>query len=171
MNKTEKHEFVEKFHGSLDKAKVVLISHYKGLSVSEISLLREKIKENKAFFKVTKNSLAKRALKDTNYENLEKFFVGPTAVTYSDDPASAAKTIFNFSKDNEKLKIIAGAIGEKELSIEEIKVLANLPSIEEIHAKIVGLISSPLSNIVSILNQPSISTIRLLKAKFENEKS
>ena len=170
MNKTEKHEFVEKFHSSLEKAKVVLISHYKGLSVAEVSLLRDKIKENKAFFRVTKNSLAKRALKDTDYQNLEKFFVGPTAVTYSDDPASAAKTIFNFSKDNDNLKIIAGAIGEKELSIEEIKVLANLPSIDDLHAKIVGLIASPLSNVVSLLNQPSISILRLLEAKFQNEK-
>ena len=165
MNRLEKHEFVNSFNDSISKAKFMLISHYKGLTVQEISSLRKKIKEENAFFKVTKNSLAKRAIKNTNYESLDHFFVGPTAITYSDDPVSAAKVIVNFSKDNENLKIIAGAMDDKELSIEEIKKLASLPSMDTLRTKIVSLISSPLSNIVSVINQPPLGIARLINSK------
>lgn len=167
MNRTEKHEFVNNFSALLNKANFVLVTHYKGLSVQEISSLRKKIKQENAFFKVTKNSLAKRAIKNTNYKNLDPFFVGPTAVAYSDDPVSAAKVIVNFSKDNEKLTIIAGAMGDKELSIEDIKKLASLPTMDVIRAKILGLITSSLSNILLVVNEPSTKILRLLNSKPE----
>lgn len=167
MNRQEKEHFVNDFHSKIESAKVLLISHYKGLSVSEISNLRKSVKESKAIFKVTKNSLVKIAIKDTCYENLEKHFNGPIAVTYSDDPVSCAKAIFDFSKDNENLKIVGGAIGEKELSVDEIKILANLPSLDELRAKILGLISSPLSNIVRIISEPQSSLTRLINKKSE----
>ena len=165
MNRIEKQNFVENFRGSLSETKVLLVSHYKGLSVSEISELRNKTKHEKATFKVTKNSLAKIAIKDTCYKNLSRFFNGPTAVTFSDYPASAAKVIFNFAKENENLKIIGGAIEDKELSIDEIKTLASLPSLDELRGKIVGLISSPLRNIATILNQPASSITRIINKK------
>ena len=165
MNRAEKKEFVENFHVSISSAKVLLVTHYKGLSVSEISELRRSVKEQSANFRVTKNTLAKRALKDTCYKNLEKFFSGPTAVTYSNDPASAAKAVFNFSKDNENLKIIGGAIGDKELTIDEIKTLANLPSLQELRAQLVGIVSSPLRNIVTLLNKPSQSIATIMSKK------
>ena len=165
MNRAEKKEFVNNFNVSISSAKILLISHYKGLTVSEISELRRLIKEQNANFKVTKNTLAKLALKDTCYEKLDKFFSGPTAVTYSDDPATAAKAVFNFSKENKSLEILGGAIGDKELTVDEIKTLASLPSIDELRAKIVGVISSPLRSIVSLLNQPSRSIVTLLSKK------
>lgn len=165
MNRAEKKEFVENFQVSISSAKVLLVTHYKGLSVSEISELRRSVKEQSANFRVTKNTLAKRALKNTCYKNLEKFFSGPTAVTYSNDPASAAKAVFNFSKDNENLKIIGGAIGDKELTIDEIKTLANLPSLHELRAQLVGIVSSPLRNIVTLLNKPSQSIATIMSKK------
>ena len=165
VNRTEKHEFVESFNSKLSKTNFVLVTHYKGLTVSEISSLREKIKDCNAFFKVTKNSLAKRAVENTEYKSLKQFFVGPTAITYSDDPVSAAKVVYEFSKENENLKIIAGSMGDKELDIEEIKKLASLPSMETIRTQIAGLISSPLSNIASILSEPSSQIVRLLNSK------
>lgn len=168
MNRAEKQEFVTNFGSLLNKTNFVLIAHYKGLSVSEISNLREQVKDKKALFKVAKNSLAKRALKDTNYEMLENYFVGPTAVTISDDPVSAAKVIYDFSKENEKLKIIAAAMGEKPLSLDEIKQLASLPSMESLRAKIIGLLKAPMSGIVNILNEPSSKIVRLLNAKKNN---
>ncbi len=167
MNRQEKEFFVNDFHSKIENAKVLLISHYKGLSVSDISDLRKSVKENKAIFKVTKNSLVKIAIKDTCYEALEKYFNGPVAVTYSDDPASCAKAVFDFSKNNENLKIVGGAIGNKELSVDEIKTLASLPSLDELRAKIVGLISSPLSNIVRIISEPQSSLTRLINKKPE----
>ena len=165
MNRTEKHEFVSNFSAVLSKANFVLVTHYKGLSVQEISSLRKQIKHENAFFKVTKNSLAKRAIKDTDYKSLDPFFVGPTAIAYSDDPVSAAKVIVNFSKDNEKLTIIAGAMGDKELSIEDIKKLASLPTMEVIRATILNLITSSMSNILSVVNEPSTKILRLLNSK------
>ena len=149
MNRTEKANFVSEFNDLLSNSNFVLVTQYKGLSVEEISSLRRQVKEKNASFKVTKNSLAKRAVKNTDYENLEQFFVGPTAVAFSEDPVSAAKVLYNFSKDNEKLKIIGGAMGT-------------------IRAKLVSLISSPLSNIVSILNEPSSKIVRLINSKQQN---
>ncbi len=165
MNRAKKKEFVENFQVSISNAKVILISHYKGLSVSEISQLRKSIKEQSANFRVTKNTLAKMAIKNTRYKDLDKFFSGPTAVTYSDDPASAAKAVFNFSKENENLKIIGGAIEDKELTVEEIKTLASLPNLETLRATIVGVISAPLRNIASIVNKPAQSITTLISKK------
>lgn len=165
MNRQEKEQFVSDFHSKLESAKVLLISHYKGLNVVDISNLRKSAKDQNATFKVTKNSLARIAIKDTSYENLTKHFYGPVAVTYSEDPASCAKAIFDFSKQNKNLKIIGGAIGQKELSVDEIKTLASLPSLEELRAKIVGLISSPLSNIIRLIEGPSSSLARIIKKK------
>ena len=167
MNRTEKQEFVTNFKSVLSNSNFVLVTHYKGLTVSEISSLREKFKENNANFKVTKNSLAKRAVENTDYNNLQQFFSGPTAIAYSDDPVSTAKVVYNFSKENDNLKIIAAAMGSKELNIDDVKKLASLPSMENIRAKIVSLISSPLSNIVSIVSEPSSKLVRLLNAKNE----
>lgn len=165
MNRAEKKEFVNNFNVSIGSAKILLVSHYRGLTVSEISELRRLIKEQNANFKVTKNTLAKLALKDTCYEKLEKFFSGPTAVTYSDDPASAAKAVFNFSKENQNLEILGGAIGDKELTTDEIETLACLPSIDALKAKIVGVISSPLRNIACLINQSSRSIVTLISKK------
>lgn len=165
MNRTEKTNFVSDFNALLSKTNFVLITQYKGLSVEEISLLRKQIKEKNASFRVTKNSLAKRAIKNTNFEILDQFFVGPTAVAYSEDPVSTAKVVFDFSKENENLKIIAGVMDKKELNVDEIKKLASLPSMEIIRTKILGLISSPLSNTLTILNEPSSKIVRLINSK------
>ena len=121
MQRADKHEFVKDLNSVLKKTEFVMVAHYKGLTVSEITELREKVKTNNATFKVTKNSLIKRAIKNTDYEKLDNFFVGPTSVTYSKDPVSAAKAVFDFSKENEKLKIIAASMGDKELSVDDIE--------------------------------------------------
>lgn len=165
MNRTEKKDFVSSFNSTLKDVSFLLVAHYKGLTVSEITSLREQIKENNATFKVTKNSLAKKALKNTSFENLDDFFVGPTSVTYSNDPVSASKVIYNFSKENEKLKIIAAKMGEKDLTLDEIKNLASLPSMEILRGKIVGLILSPLRNIASLTKEPATKLTRLLNLK------
>ena len=169
MNRAEKVNFVSEFSNLLSNTNFVLVTQYKGLSVEEISSLRKQAREKNTSFKVTKNSLAKRALKNTNYEKLEQLFIGPTAVAFSEDPVSAAKVLYDFSKDNEKLKIIGGAMGSKELDIDEIKKLASLPSMETIRANLVGLISSPLSNIVSLLNEPSSKIVRLINSKQQKQ--
>jgi large subunit ribosomal protein L10 len=171
VNRTEKNEFVTSFNSTLKDVNFLLVTHYKGLTVSEITELREKVKTNNATFKVTKNSLIKRASKNTDYEKLDNFFVGPTSVTYSKDPVSAAKAVFDFSKENEKLKIIAASMGDKELSVDDIEKLAALPSMDELKAKILGLLTSPMRNIASIFNESASGIVRVINAKNKNNKN
>jgi large subunit ribosomal protein L10 len=168
MHKAEKLEFVKKFNATLKDKDCVIISHYKGLSVSEISDLRKQIKSTNSVFKVAKNSLAKLAIKDTNFEVLDKFFVGPTSVTYSDDAVSASKVLVDFSKDNENLKILGGAMDGKELSVDEIKTLASLPSMETLRATILGLLTTTQRNILGVVQASQKSLIRIVNTKFNN---
>ena len=168
MQRADKHEFVKDLNAVLKKTDFLLVAHYKGLTVSEISNLRVQIRAANSNFKVTKNTLTKRAIKDTNFEILEKLFVGPTSLAYSDDPVSTSKVMVEFAKDNENLKILGGAVGDKELSIEEIKQLASLPSMDSLRAKIIGLLCAPQRKIVLALQGTQSNVLRLLNANFKN---
>ena len=168
VQRVEKQEFVKEFNSVLKDTSFLLLAHYKGLTVSEISSLRDQIRAKNAKFKVTKNTLAKKAIKNTNFEKLEKFFVGPTSIAYSDDPVSTSKVMVDFSKQNENLKIIAGAMDEKELSIEEIKNLASLPSMDLLRAKIIGLLNSVQSKIVYALKDSQSKVVRVINNKYKS---
>ena len=117
---------------------------------------------------MAKNTLAKRAIQDTDFKVVEKLFVGPTSVAYSKDPVSISKVLVKFAKQNENLKILGGAMGDKELSVNDINNLASLPSMEEIRAKIIGLIVSTQSSLVSILQANQSNIVRVIKNKYEN---
>ena len=165
MQKAEKQKFVKNFNETLKEKEFLVVAHYKGLTVSEISSLRKKIKSANSIFKVSKNTLAKRALKDTNFAVLDKLFVGPTSVAYSDDPVSTSKALVDFAKENENLKILGGAMSGKELNIDEIKKLASLPSMENLRAKIVGLLSASQRSLMSTLQANQSNLIRLITNK------
>ena len=165
MQKAEKQEFVKNFNETLKEKEFLLVAHYKGLTVSEISSLRQKIKSANSIFKVAKNTLAKRALKNTDFEVLDKFFVGPTSIAYSDDPVSTSKVMVDFAKENENLKILGGAMSGKELNIDEIKNLASLPSMDALRAKIVGLLLASQRSLVSIFQANQSNLIRLVTNK------
>ena len=169
MQRAEKREFVKEFNNALKSSDFLLVADYKGLNVAEISNLRKEIKSNSGSnFRVAKNTLVKRAVKDTNFNVIEKLFVGPTSVAYSNDPVTTSKIVVKFAKENENFKILGAVMGDKELNIDEIKNLASLPSIEEVHAKIVGLLVSAQSNIVSILQKNQSNLVRLINKKNEN---
>jgi len=168
MQRAEKQDFVKNFNTALKEKEFLLVAHYKGLTVSEISSLRKKVKSSNSIFKVAKNTLAKRALKDTNFENLDKFFVGPTSVAYSDDPVSTSKAIVDFAKENENLKILGASMSGKELSLNEIKQLASLPSMETLRAKIVGLLSATQRGIVTTLQANQSNLLRVVNNKFKS---
>ena len=165
MQKAEKQEFVKNFNETLKEKDFLVVAHYKGLTVSEISSLRQKIKSANSIFKVSKNTLAKRALKDTNFVVLDKLFVGPTSVAYSDDPVSTSKAMVDFAKENENLKILGGAMSGKELNIDEIKKLASLPSMENLRAKIIGLLSASQRSLMGALQANQSNLIRLITNK------
>ncbi len=165
MQKAEKQEFVKNFNETLKEKEFLVVAHYKGLTVSEISSLRQKIKSANSIFKVAKNTLAKRALKNTDFEVLDKFFVGPTSIAFSDDPVSTSKVMMDFAKENENLKILGGAMSGKELNIDEIKNLASLPSMDALRAKIVGLLLASQRSLASTLQANQSNLIRLVTNK------
>ena len=168
MQRTEKQDFVKNFNTALKEKEFLLVAHYKGLTVSEISSLRKKVKSSNSIFKVAKNTLAKRAIKDTNFENLDKLFIGPTSVAYSNDPVSTSKAIVDFAKENENLKILGASMSGKELSLNEIKHLASLPSMETLRANIVGLLSATQRGIVTTLQANQSNLIRVVNNKFKS---
>jgi large subunit ribosomal protein L10 len=134
------------------------------MTVSEVEELRAVMREAGTGYKVTKNRLARLALKGTQYEGLVSEFTGPTAIATSLDPVATAKATVEFANKNDKFSIVAGAIGSSLLSPAEVKFLSNLPSIDELRAKLVGLLQAPLSRIVGVLPAPAENLARVMPA-------
>jgi large subunit ribosomal protein L10 len=164
MDRMQKKQWIKDLNGATSGAEVLIVTHYKGLTVAEISRLRAKARGLGASFKVTKNSLAKLALAGTGFEQLSVHFKGPTAVAYSQDPVSAAKIISEFSKENEKLVILGGAFGAQVLDADAIKELAKLPSLDELRATIISLIMTPATRIAGITSAPAGQLARVIGA-------
>ena len=131
-------------------SELVVVSHYKGLTVAEVSELRNNIRKAGAGFRVTKNRIAKLALKGTKFEGLTELFNGPTAIAFANDPISACKACVEFAKTNEKLVVIGGAMGTGVLTIDEINRLASIPSMDELRAKLIGLLQAPAAQLARV---------------------
>lgn len=151
-------------HGVFGQAGVVVVTHYSGLSVAELSTLRDRMRAAGGSFKVTKNRLTKLALKGTQIDAIGDLFTGPTAIGYSDDPVAAPKIITAFAKDNEKLIILGGAMGRTVLDSEGVKALAELPSLDELRAKLLGLVNAPATKLAQIAQAPAAQLARVLGA-------
>ncbi len=150
MNREEKAQLLSELNELFTKSEIVVVSHYKGLTVAEVSELRDNIRKVGAGFKVTKNRITRLALKGTNFENLIDLFKGPTAIAFANDPISACKACVEFAKTNEKLIVVGGAMGTGVLSVEEIKKLAAIPSMDELRAKIIGLLQAPAAQLARV---------------------
>ena len=122
-------------------------------------------------FCVTKNSLAKLASKSTDYEKLNEFLTGPTALIFSEDPIAGIKVIKRYSDDNEKLKFVSARLDKKNIEIKEFETLAKLPSLDELRAKILGLINTPAGNIASLVNTPGTNLAKVVKAYSEKSEA
>jgi large subunit ribosomal protein L10 len=164
MNRTEKQQWIDATNASVKDAAIVLVAHYKGLTVAEMTQLRVNIRAAGAGFKVTKNLLAKRAIGGTNYEKISHLFTGPTAIAYANDPVSAAKALSEFSKKNTKLQLVGGAFGETVLDKAAINQLATLPSLDELRAKILALLQTPATRIAGVLQAPAAQLARVFSA-------
>ena len=150
MNRDEKKQLLDDLHELFNKSEILVVSHYKGLTVTEVSELRNAIRKAGAGFRVTKNRITKLALKDTKFESLADLFKGPTAVAFANDPVSACKACVEFAKNNEKLIIVGGAMGAETLTIAEINRLATIPSMDELRAKIIGLLQAPAAQLARV---------------------
>jgi large subunit ribosomal protein L10 len=164
MDRTEKTAFIGDLNQKVSASSVVLVAHYKGLTVSEITDLRVKVKNIGAGFKVTKNKLTQRALEKTLFEPISKMFVGPTAIAYSSDPVAVAKVLAEFAKANEKLVLLGGAFGETLLDAKGVVALSKMPSLYELRAKIVALIQTPARRIATLLQAPGGQVARVIGA-------
>lgn len=165
MNRTEKQELIEDVHAKLKSASTMVVTQYRGLTVAEMTDLRRKMRSGGANFKVSKNRLVKLAAKDTNFEKASDMLKGPTAVAFSADPVAAAKGVVEFAKNNEKLVIVGGMYDGQLLDVKAIQNLAKLPSLDELRAKIVGMLKTPATRIASVLQAPGGQVARVIAAK------
>ena len=169
MDRAKKEAMVTELHETFDANNLLVLTHQVGLSVVEVSELRQQMREAGASFKVTKNRLAKIALKGTKFEGLTDQFTGPTAVAVSEDPVAAAKVVVNYSKENDKLTVLCGALGEDTLDAAQIQALAKLPSLDALRGKLVGLLQAPAQQIASVLQAPSGQLARVFGAYGNSE--
>jgi len=147
VNREEKAQLLAELQEMFNGSDTVVISHYKGLTVAEVSQLRDNIRKAGASFRVTKNRIARLALKDTKFAALADLMTGPTAIAFANDPISACKACVEFAKTNEKLVVLGGANTNGVLSLDDIKRLASLPSMDELRAKIIGLVQAPAAKL------------------------
>ena len=164
MNRNQKEIFIKNIKTIVDENSLVLVFHYRGMSMNEMTDLRVQSFNSGCNIKVTNNRLAKLALKETNKVDLTDFFDGPTAIAYSNDPVSLTKLLVEFAKNNNNLVVLGGIMDNEILSVEKIEILSKLPSLEEIRAKLIGLISTPAQKIASVLTAPSGDLARVFNA-------
>lgn len=163
--KAFKSEKISQMKEKIEKAKVAIVTDYKGLSVEEITKLRRSIQKEDGDYMVTKNTLAKIAVKGTEYEVLADSLTGPVAIAFGfDDQVAPAKALAKFIKETQKGEILAAAMDGKLLSASEAKALATLPSKQEIYAKMLGCINSPASGIANSINAVMSSLTRAMAA-------
>jgi len=165
MDRLEKKSLVEELNQELSNAAAVIVTEYKGLSVDEMSELRANARQAGAKIKVAKNRLVKIALGGTEYEQIAETFKGQTAFSYGDDPVAAAKAVVKFAKDNEKLVILGGAFGSDKLDVNGVKNLASMPSLDELRAKIIAMVTTPAQRIATIAQAPAGQLARVMQAK------
>ncbi len=167
MERAEKDALVSTLNGIFTDANVVVVTHYSGLNVAQLSELRTSMAEAGASFRVTKNRLAKRALEGTPASEITDLFTGPTAIGVSDDPVAAPRILAKFAKANDKLIIRGGIMGDTVLDETGVKALADLPSLDELRGKIVGMLNTPATRIAGVLAAPGGQIARVLAAKAE----
>ena len=167
MNKNQKKQYIEEMTNQFDKSEAVIVTHYQGLTVSQLDDLRKRMREHGIIFKITKNRITKLALEKTKCKNISNLFTGPTAVAMSEDAITSAKILTKFSKENENLKILGGIMGADVLDVAGVQNVATLPTLDEARAKIVGILRSPAQKIASILLAPAskIAILALEKSK------
>ena len=168
MKRSEKKDFVTNLKNDLDQSSSVIVAEYSGLTVAESESLRKEMRSNGAKFKVTKNRLTKLAIAETNFKDISDLFKGPTAIAYSDDPIAPAKVAVNFEKKFENFKIIGGGYNGEKIDKDRINFLATLPSLDELRAKLIGLISAPAQKIATITVEPGSQIARLMSVKSSN---
>jgi large subunit ribosomal protein L10 len=164
VDRATKHELVATLNAVLKTANVVVVAHNTGLTVAQSQNLRRQMKHAGATVKVAKNRLTKIALEGTEVAAIAPLLKGPTMIVYSSDPVAAPKVAVDFAKAHEKFVILGGAMGKTALDPNGVKALAALPSLDELRAKIVGLLKAPATKIAQLANAPAAKLARVVQA-------
>ncbi len=162
MDRGQKAEAVEALRGVFAEAGVVVVSRYAGLTVADMTGLRAKLREADATLKVVKNRLAKIALEGTPGEAGRDLFTGPVAIAFSKDPVAATKVAVEYAKEKEEFALVGGLLGGQVLDEAGVKALATMPSLDELRAKLLGVVTAPLSQFIGLLEQPASHLVRTL---------
>jgi large subunit ribosomal protein L10 len=155
---------VTELNGVFKASSVVVVAHYAGLTVADMQLLRRQMKQAGAAVKVAKNRLAKIALDGTDAAGVAPLLKGPTVIAYSGDPVAAPKVAIDFAKGHDKFVILGGAMGRTALNPDGVKALASLPSLDELRARLVGLIQAPATKIAQVVVAPAAKVARVVQA-------
>jgi len=169
MDRATKEQFVVSLRDALSHAGLVVVTHQAGLTVAETRDLRHVMRLGESFYKVTKNTLARLAVKGTKFENLESMFSGPMALAFSADPIAAAKISVQYASTNDKFSIVGGNLNGELLDAEGIKQLALLPSLDELRGKIVGVLVAPATRVATLMQAPAAQLARVLNAHATKE--
>jgi large subunit ribosomal protein L10 len=171
MDRAQKSELVAELSRTFGETSVVVVTRNLGMTVAQSTALRVKMREAGASYKVAKNRLARIAAEGTPYASISDLLTGPTALSTSVDPVAAAKVVVDFAKTNDKLEIVGGAMGETVLDVNGVKALAELPSLDELRAKIVGLVQAPATKVVQIVQAPAGQLARVFGAYAAKEEA
>lgn len=164
MDRSQKADAVAALAATFAESGVVVVTRNLGMTVAQSTALRTKMREAGASYKVSKNRLAKLALKGTDYEGLGDLLSGPTALATSTDPVAAAKATVDFAKTTDKIEIVGGAMGGQMLDEAGVKALASLPSLDELRAKLIGLVNAPATKVVRVVSEPAAKLARVFGA-------
>ncbi|WP_374412577.1 50S ribosomal protein L10 [Novosphingobium colocasiae] len=169
MDRSQKAESVAQLNATFGEAGAVVITRNLGMSVAQSTALRTKMRDAGATYKVAKNRLAKLAIADTDYAGIGDFLIGPTAIATSVDPVAAAKAVVEFAKTTDKIEIVGGAMGTQVLTPEGVKALASMPSLDELRAKLIGLVQAPATKIAQLTTAPASKLARVFNAYAEKD--
>jgi large subunit ribosomal protein L10 len=171
VERAQKQEFVATLRSTFQANAAVIVAHYAGLTVSDMQSLRKQAKQAGVSVSVAKNRLAKIAVEGTDAASIAPLLKGPTLLAYSSDPVAAAKVATDYAKANEKLVVLGGAMGKTALDPGGIKTLAALPSLDELRARLVGLVQAPATKLAQLANAPAAKLARVFAAYGEKGKA
>jgi large subunit ribosomal protein L10 len=164
LQRAEKSEVVTQLNQAFQNAQTVVVAQYSGLTVADMTSLRGRMRAAGGSVKVAKNRLVKLALQGTDVDHMSDLFKGPTVIAFSSDPVAAAKVSVEFSKTNDKLVILGGAFGKTSLNPDGVKALAEMPSLDELRARLVGMLQTPATRIAQIVVAPAAQIARVVGA-------
>jgi large subunit ribosomal protein L10 len=164
MDRAQKAESIETLKGVFNGAGAVVVTHYLGLTVAEMTELRGRLRKEGASLKVVKNTLVQKALDGSVGEAGDALFTGPVAIAYAPDPVSAAKVATQYAKDNDKFTVVGGLMGQTVLDQNAVKALASLPSLDQLRAKLIGLLQAPATKVAGVLQAPAGQIARVIGA-------